>query len=805
MKFPLNSKKVMIMLILTFLLFLMNTNISAQDFDCMDCHENFTEKSIHNEVIACQDCHSDVEDEVHMEDGAKKVACADCHDEYEEMVETDIHHRLKVKNAPTCKTCHGTHDVISPSTMKNPAKVMCNSCHSSMVLTSSYHRPPVSDSQCQDCHTEKEYPPLVQASVHSTLNCVDCHGNISSELEDHPSNLDLTKVADCYVCHSDIAKEHKESIHGISILAGMEDAAKCWDCHGSHEIVKVSDPNSPVYYTNLVNTCGYCHDDPNFQKKHNMTITSPGLQYSTSVHGRLLTEGSAEAPTCINCHGTHNIKNRIQPESTISSFNLPETCGQCHEKETEEYTQSIHWLYAVKGIREAPVCNDCHNEHSIHSINVVKDKAAAKLLQEQTCMICHQDPRMAEKFGKNGGQALQYQDSYHGLAAMRGSEESALCVDCHSVHKILPKSHPESTVSEANVTQTCQTCHPEATPTFSQSYSHVSQSEEAAYIEALVTNLYFWLVIVVIGGMILHNLLIYFYEVKKSYKRQKTEITVPRFTKGEMIQHMLLLVSFITLAITGFALKFHESWWAELLLNVGMTETVRQWTHRISAIIMLAVGFYHVGYLLFTARGRDVLYNLLPRFRDLTDVIDSLMYYLRLSKKHPTYHKYDYAEKAEYWALIWGTIVMGVTGFILWFPTIVGDWAPTWLIKVSEIIHFYEAILATLAIIVWHWFFVIFRPSEYPMNFAWLSGGVTLEKYKEHHKVHYKEVFLQLKHYDEGKLTEAELSNFAKLFKSRLTENKVIVNEFVQSELENDLDLREWVEKEEVIEETETK
>jgi cytochrome b subunit of formate dehydrogenase len=171
------------------------------------------------------------------------------------------------------------------------------------------------------------------------------------------------------------------------------------------------------------------------------------------------------------------------------------------------------------------------------------------------------------------------------------------------------------------------------------------------------------------------------------------------------------------------------------------------------------------------------------------------MYYLRLSKKHPTFHKYDYTEKAEYWALIWGTIVMGVTGFILWFPTMVGDWAPVWLIKVSEIIHFYEAILATLAIIVWHWFFVIFRPSEYPMSFAWISGGVTLAKYKEHHKVHYKEVFMQLKQFTEGKIQESELKNFAQLFKKRLTDNKVDLKEFVQSELENDLELREWVEK----------
>ncbi len=135
------------------------------------------------------------------------------------------------------------------------------------------------------------------------------------------------------------------------------------------------------------------------------------------------------------------------------------------------------------------------------------------------------------------------------------------------------------------------------------------------------------------------------------------------------------------MAITGFALKYPNSFWAEGLRTFGMSEPVRQWVHRASAVIMIVLSLYHVAYLLFTARGRDVLKEMFPTFKDITDVRDNLMYYLRISNKSPQFNQYDYAEKAEYWALIWGTFVMAATGLVLWFPTMVGDWAPVWLIK----------------------------------------------------------------------------------------------------------------------------
>ena len=777
-------------------LFLQN-NYLAQEFKCLDCHENVTLKSVHNEIISCQDCHSTIKDESHSEKkNYKKVKCETCHEDYANLVKRDIHHRLKgkVKNPPDCKKCHGTHEISKPP-LDNKLKVKeyCLKCHTSIVMGNPYNSKAVEGKNCIKCHKQNGFLQLSQ-SVHKSLECADCHNYISNNLARHPKNIGTTQKADCYLCHSNISNIHRESIHGISLNEGIDEAAMCWNCHGSHNIQKVKNPNSEVFPLNLGKTCGNCHDNSKLVEKFSFGVKNPGLLYSQSVHGMLVAKGQANAPNCSICHGVHEIKNRVQPGSKISSFNVPETCGECHKDIAAEFEKSIHWIRAKKGVREAPVCNDCHNEHSIHAVNTVDKKLEVKKLQQRTCMICHEDPRITDRFGGTGDQAKQYEDSYHGLAMLRGDKEAALCVDCHGVHKILPKNNSESTINEANVTATCKKCHINATETFSKSYSHKTIDNTASKIEDVVAWIYFWLIVSVIGGMILHNLLIFIFEIRKKRRHQKNEINIPRFTKNEVYQHYLLLASFIILAITGFALKFHNSWWAEILHALGLSETARQNIHRISAVVMIGVGIYHIFYLIFTPRGRDVLINFIPKFKDITDARDNILYYLKLKQHKPKFDKYDYTEKAEYWALIWGTIVMGVTGFILWFQTVVGDWAPVWLIKVSELIHFYEAILATLAIVVWHWFFVIFHPHEYPMSLTWIDGKMSLHNYRHHHDGHFRRILLEWKEYRSGVRELKKVSNSTLLFASTLEKNGLNPDLVFEHEIDNDHELRAWIE-----------
>lgn len=809
---------------LYFILFISSNFVFAQsNEDCMDCHSDnemtyerhgkevslyVSERVFNNSAhknVKCIDCHSgfNIDDIPHKEgNDIYKVNCAKCHSRIGNQQKSDIHHRLKLVNKnkkfPDCLSCHSYHGVKPIKTISDKNKYFCSKCHTDSKNATGFHdKVYVDNDQCADCHDEvEEFSEKLSKSVHSNLACADCHTYAAANLDSHDSDPDLAIKATCETCHKTIYEEHKKSIHGIKLAEGVKEAAHCYNCHGSHEILKVTNPNSKVYPKNLAQTCGSCHDDPAFEEKFNMSIVRPGKMYSQSVHGKHVSKGDMKAANCSTCHGVHDIKNRVQEGSKISPINLPNTCEQCHEKEVKAYKKSIHWLLVRRGIKDAPVCNDCHNEHNIVEITNKGRENNRLKMQQETCIACHENSRVAEKYGKVEHQVEQYLNSYHGLAATRGDKDAALCIDCHNVHDILPSKDPNSSVNQANVTKTCQRCHKDATEVFAQSYTHKTESESARSVQKVVSNIYFWLIIAVIGGMFIHNLLIFLFETRRKRRKEKNAIRMPRFTKNEVIQHILLAVSFIVLAITGFALKYPNSFWAEGLLSLGLTEPIRQNTHRVSAVVMIVLSLYHVFYLAFTARGRDIFKEMLPKFKDISDITENISYYLRLSKKSPEFETYDYTEKAEYWALIWGTFVMALSGLILWFPTMVGDWAPVWLIKVSEIVHFMEAILASLAILIWHWFFVIYRPSEYPMNFTWTDGKMTLEHYRHHHERHFKRIVLEWYEYNLDQHPRIKLTNYTKLFKNVLEKNGYDLESIIQGELNKDLELRQWYEEE---------
>jgi cytochrome b subunit of formate dehydrogenase len=108
-------------------------------------------------------------------------------------------------------------------------------------------------------------------------------------------------------------------------------------------------------------------------------------------------------------------------------------------------------------------------------------------------------------------------------------------------------------------------------------------------------------------------------------------------------------------------------------------------------------------------------------------------YNLGLTKKHPQFARFSYVEKAEYWALVWGTIVMGITGLLLWFDNIAINWLPKGFLDVMLVIHYYEAWLAFLAILIWHMYSTVFSPKVYPMNPCWLTGHMPEEQFKAEH------------------------------------------------------------------------
>lgn len=774
--------------------------------DCLMCHadqgiEVALAKSPHKKA-SCISCHKDaaVAEFPHADD-LKKVNCGSCHKDKQAQVQNDIHSKLKkipVAKKPTCQVCHGSgHSVIPTSTLSNKSKQICGKCHSDNKLISKYH---VTDSdtelKCSNCHIKQPYKTLLSKSVHSGLSCSNCHSYAANNPKEHRLKKGERVAADCYVCHPNIAAEHKESIHGLSILEGMKEAAHCWDCHGSHSITAISSSQSKVSSKKIEHTCGKCHDNPAFNDKHVSTVKQPGKKYATSVHGKLVAAGSKTAPTCATCHGVHNIKNRVQENSMISATGITDVCIKCHKQITEEYTKSIHWLAVKKGIRNAPTCNDCHSEHEIFAINTNSRRQEIKRMQEYTCLTCHNNLLLAYRYNINQRNVNSYQDSYHGLAVMHGDDKAAMCIDCHGMHKILPKYHHESSVNPDNIVSTCKKCHTKATAEFAKSYSHDTDPNTFSFkLENIIRTVYFWIIIIIVGIMLIHNLIIFIHDIRLKYKTEVSKIRISRFTKNELYQHTLLMATFMILAITGFQLKYPNSWWAEGLTYIGLTEDIRRYVHRASAILMIILSVYHVIYLLFTRRGRAVLYSILPRYSDVTSGIQTILYYLRLKKEYPEFDQYDYTEKVEYWALIWGTIIMGLTGIVLWFPALFTTFLPSWSIKVSEIIHFYEAILASLAILIWHWFFVIMRVNDFPISHTTLDGKMSVAHYKSEHKLRYKKIVAEYFLIKNGKKDKKKISIFTEQFISEIEKRGLDIDEFMQNEINSNDNLKEYVDK----------
>ena len=326
-------------------------------------------------------------------------------------------------------------------------------------------------------------------------------------------------------------------------------------------------------------------------------------------------------------------------------------------------------------------------------------------------------------------------ESYHGLAAQYGSTLAANCASCHGVHKILPSTDPRSSIYKTNLVVTCGKCHPGATENFAQSKVHVDAAATSGgagvgeQINWWVRRIYLVLIVGTIGFMLAHNLLLFGKKVRARYRA--ADLTVLRMSLSQRTQHVILAVSFIALAVTGFALKFPDSWIAKAM---GSNEMFRRWSHRIAGVVLL-VGRGLSRHLSAHDPGGAAAREGLPAGQEGPQGRDGQRAVFDGTERgpKPKIGRFGYAEKMEYWAVVWGTIIMGVTGLMIWFKMDVTRFLPRWAVDVALTIHYYEAILACLAIVVWHFYHVIFDPDVYPLNWACWNGKVSKHWQEEEH------------------------------------------------------------------------
>ncbi|HSD63640.1 MAG TPA: cytochrome c3 family protein [Ignavibacteriaceae bacterium] len=335
------------------------------------------------------------------------------------------------------------------------------------------------DDQCFNCHSDLGGTPaeLFKNDIHhlAGLSCSDCHGGDSkSEDMDEamnkgkgfigvPKGNQISEI--CSRCHSNAAfiskydkglatnqmESIKNSVHGKLSLNGTDRIVQCSTCHNAHGIVSVNNPKSPVYPTNIPQTCNKCHGDATFMRSYNPVIAVDQLQkYRTSEHGILNAKGDPKPAQCVSCHGSHNILSTKDVQSSVYPSNIPKTCSGCHSNKeymkqygipTDQYDKYVISAHGKALIEQndvsAPVCNSCHGNHGAMPPGLTSIS--------KVCGTCH--VLNAELFSSSPHKKAFDKNNY------------PECETCHGHHDILPAQDKMLGVSSGAV---CQKCH---TPT----------------------------------------------------------------------------------------------------------------------------------------------------------------------------------------------------------------------------------------------------------------------------------------------------------------------------------------------------
>jgi predicted CXXCH cytochrome family protein len=677
------------------------------------------------------------------------AACSDCHESHSILPHTDPRASIAPRNiAGTCMRCHSQIEAVHEQVIRGelwetePGAIpACSDCHRPHLARKETVAMTVSDRSCLGCHGDETLISVVEsdtlslyvngeelhASAHTTIPCVKCHADIDPRL-DRP--CDPSGAVDCSNCHARTSEEYFESGHGVAHLAGEEKAPYCTDCHGTHEARRHSDEDSPSFRANVPELCGNCHaKDGQANEVTDLAETSAFSDYSKSVHGRGLTEkGLLPSAICIDCHSSHLILDSSDNRSTVYPKNLPATCATCHRGIYKDFIKSVHYTLDEDDEHEAPSCARCHSSHTIAETE--RDAFAHEVTEQ--CGSCHHE--LAET----------YLETMHGKAWQLGYEEAAKCSDCHGAHLILANDDPESSVGFRNIVDTCQQCHEDANMRFTGYLTHATHHDPDRYPYLYYT---YWamtsLLIGVFGFFGLHTLMWLprsfraMRQRRKEYKPGVPRHYIRRFTKQQQLTHVFVILSFLSLALTGMMLKFSNMDWARSLAEMLGGARNAGVIHRTAAVMTFGYFALHITGLLKLRSRRKLAWkelilgpnSMMFNARDGEEFIASMKWFWGKGPR-PDYGRWTYWEKFDYMAVFWGVAVIGLSGLMLWFPEFFTKFVPGWVINVATIIHSDEALLAVGFIFTIHFFNTHLRPEAFPMDTVIFTGVVPYEHYK---------------------------------------------------------------------------
>jgi len=678
------------------------------------------------------------------------AVCSDCHTAHHVLPHTDQRSSIHRDNiAATCQQCHGrikeVHRQVIQGELweKEPDKVpVCVDCHEPHEVRKVFYEE-VSDTECMACHANPQLSVQrdgetvslfvdsleTHSSVHHNQACAKCHIGASPHLS-RPCSTVPNKV-DCSICHSEVVDMFTTSTHGMLFDRGDPDAPDCTDCHGDHDTRSRRDPRSAIFPINVPSLCGKCHTTGGAAASRRAARgeDADAGNYAMSIHGKgLLESGLVVTAMCTDCHTAHHVLPRSDPGSSVHHDNLPHTCAVCHSGIYEQFTSSIHSDTTGVSDKQLPSCAECHRSHTI----VRTDSEGFKQQILNQCGGCHREVTET------------YFDTYHGKVFQLGATVAAKCHDCHGSHDILPPDNPLSHLSRQNIVATCGECHEGSHRQFAGYLTHATHHDKDKY--PILFYAFWFMTFLLIGTLavaITHTLLWLprSFQMMRRHKKMLAEATdkrvYRRFTRLQSILHVMVVVSFLGLAVTGMILKFSYLGWAQWLSELLGGFESAGFIHRFCAFLTGIYFFTHVFTLVRSKRRQGITWKqyllgrdtMLPSLVDLKEVWGTLKWFIGIGPR-PTYGRWTYWEKFDYFAVFWGVLIIGSTGLMLWFPEFFTHFLPGWAINVATIVHSDEALLATAFIFTVHFFNTHFRPDRFPMDTVIFTGRMTVEELK---------------------------------------------------------------------------
>ncbi|GAB4276799.1 MAG: cytochrome c3 family protein [Deferrisomatales bacterium] len=523
----------------------------------------------------------------------------------------------------------------------------------------------------------------------------------------------------CIECHDEMDYEaYSASVHGRNA---------CNSCH--YDVVDIDDHESCGSKTGeRVETCHRCHP-------------VEGRDHFASIH--MLNDIK-----CADCHSdVHSIRKWDGNKQSVV-----DKCMGCHDG--EDYVTSAHGLAVAQGNNDAPSCADCHG---LHRIEMLCDPSTyeCRAFNTETCHKCHADEEMMERNGVLPIAVETYEESYHGKVVSLKGALAAGCADCHMGHAVLPPSDPESSVNPDNLVDTCGACHPGSTITFAQFLPHADHKDKRNYPVLYYTYVTMTALLVSVFAVFWVHTFLWW---RKAYWVRRERLLegdyghhvvdeplkpYKRFTWFDKVLHLLMVVSFLGLVVTGLPLKFHQAPWAPAIMQLLGGPHMAGTIHRICAVITFiyfgACLLYILYYLFLKNTGETLLQklfgpdSLFPNLRDVADIAAMVRWFFGKGKE-PRFERWTYWEKFDFLAVFWGMFAIGGSGLLLWFPEFFGRFLPGWVFNVAIIVHSDEALLASGFIFTVHFFNTHFRPGKFPMDMVIFRGRMPKEElWEERH------------------------------------------------------------------------